>query len=283
MLAALGSVACGAGLSLGYYPELSVQLSPQESYAAFLRLARPGEALALVGTSSATAPYAAGRSVVALADTDQAYEWLFAPGPRRWLLLRSETLGGLNSRYRARVGNGNLPILDAHSSETLLASNRLDPGEKNENPLSRFLLERPPEPMHPLNGNLGDQLDVLGWDVTDLDGKPVRAIRPGRHYSFSLYFRVVARISGSWETFVHIDGFQRRYNGDHPTLDGRYPFSLWNVGDLVADRHEITLEPNFAPGSYRVYVGLYAGSRRLPVRRGSGSEDRLDAGTIIVE
>jgi hypothetical protein len=137
--------------------------------------------------------------------------------------------------------------------------------------------------MRPLDANLGDQLDVLGWDITDLDGRLARAIRPGRRYEFSLYYRVTGRISGSWETFVHVDGFQRRYNADHPTLDGRYPFALWNVGDLIADRHELVLEPNFTPGKYRVYVGLYSGSRRLPVRRGSHSEDRLDAGEIVVE
>jgi 4-amino-4-deoxy-L-arabinose transferase-like glycosyltransferase len=282
-LAASGAIACGAALSVGFYPEVAVHLSPQESYAAFLRLSKPGEPLALLGTSSATAPYAAGRSVVALGGTEQAYEWLFTPGPRRWLLLRSESLAGLNSRYRGRKGAGNLPILDAHSSEILLASNELRPGEKNENPLERYLLASAPQPMRPLDANLGDQLDVLGWDITDLDGRLARAIRPGRRYQFSLYFRVTARISGSWETFIHIDGFQRRYNGDHPTLDGRYPFALWRVGDILADRHEVVLEPNFTPGKYRVYVGLFAGSRRLPVRRGAHHEDRLDAGEITVE
>ncbi len=282
-LAAFGGVACGAALSVGFYPAVAMHLSPQESYAAFLRLAQPGEPLALVGTSNATAPYAAGRSVVSLGGTDQAYDWLFTPGPRRWLLLRAESLAGLNSRYRARIGRGNLPILDAHSSEILLASSELKPGEKNENPLDRYLLEHAPRPMRPLDANLGDQLDVLGWDMTDLDGGLVRAIRPGRRYLFSLYFRVTARLSGSWETFVHIDGFQRRYNGDHPTLEGRYPFALWNVGDIIVDRHEVVLEPNFTPGKYRVYVGLYAGSRRLPVRRGAHNEDRLDAGEITVE
>jgi hypothetical protein len=220
---------------------------------------------------------------VALAENEQAYEWLLAPGPRRWLLLRAEALAGLNSRYRARAHAGNLPILDAHSSEILLASNQLKPGEQNENPLARFVLDQAPRPAHPLDANLGGQLDVLGWDVTDLDGQAVRAIRPGRRFVFSLYFRVVARLSGSWETFVHIDGFQRRYNGDHPTLDGRYPFALWNVGDIIADRHEISLEPNFTPGTYHVYVGLYAGARRLEVSRGANSENRLEAGDLIVE
>ncbi len=237
-----------------------------------------------MGTSSASAPYAAGRSVVSLAGLEQAYQWLMDGTERRWLVLRADNLNGLNSRYRARSGkHENLPILDGRSSEILLASNRLLPGEKSQNPLDRYLLSSMPHPTHPLDANLGDQLDVLGWDVTDLDHEPVRAIKPGRRYEFVAYYRVVARVTGTWETFVHIDGFQRRFNADHPTLEGRYPFALWNVDDIIADRYQFALEPNFTRGVYRVYLGLYSGSKRLAVRRGDASDDRLEAGEILVE
>jgi hypothetical protein len=282
-LAALGSAAFGVALSLVYYPALAAELSPETSFAAFLRLARPGEELGIVGAASATAPYAAGRSVVSLTDVGQAATWLFTEQGRRWLMLRSDELAGLNSRYRARYSRGNLPVLDARSSEILLASNRLGAGEHNENPLARSVLDEAPHPKHVLDANLADQLDVLGWDVLDLDGHPVNGIAPGHRYEFVLYFHVVNRVAGSWETFVHIDGFQRRFNGDHPTLDGRYPFALWNVGDFIADRHEIRLEPNFTHGAYRLFVGLYSGARRLPVRRGAQDDNRIDAGEILVE
>jgi 4-amino-4-deoxy-L-arabinose transferase-like glycosyltransferase len=282
-LAALGSVACGAALSLRYYPALASQLSPEESFDAFLRIARPGEELALIGAGAATAPYTAGRSVVMLDDTDKAEAWLFAPGARRWLMVRADALGGLNSRYRSLFHAGNLPILDARSSEILLASNQLRPGETNENPLEPYVLDRAPRPGHPLDANLGDVLDVLGWDVMDLDGHPVPSIAPGRRYQFVLYFHVMSRITSTWETFVHIDGFQRRFNGDHPMLEGHYPFALWNAGDFVADRHEIRLEPNFTHGTYQVFVGLYSGARRLAVRRGRQDDDRIVAGDLLVE
>jgi 4-amino-4-deoxy-L-arabinose transferase-like glycosyltransferase len=282
-LAALGSVAFGSALSLVYYPALAAQLSPEQSFDAFVRLARPGEELGVVGAGSATAPYAAGRSVVGLEDTNKATSWLFATQERRWLMLRSDELGGINSRYRAHLQRGNLPILDARSSEILLASNQLRAGEKNQNPLEEIVRDVAPHPSHPLDANLGDQLDVVGWDMTDLDGHPVSRVVPGRRYEFVIYFHVVNRIIGAWETFVHIDGFQRRFNGDHPTLGGRYPFALWNVGDYIVDRHEIRLEPNFTHGSYRVFFGLYLGARRLPVRRGPHDDDRIDAGELLVE
>jgi 4-amino-4-deoxy-L-arabinose transferase-like glycosyltransferase len=282
-LAALGCALGATGLSIGYYPALVAQLSPEGTFDAFRRLAAPGEELGLLGTSSASAPYAVGRPVVPLNGAEGAFDWLFQTSARRWLVLKADTLNGLNSRYRAGGKNANLPILDGRSSEVLLASNRLLPGEHNQNPLDRYLLDRPPRPTHPLDACLGDQIDVLGWDVTNLDGAPVRSVVPARRYEFVIYYRVVARIVGSWETFVHIDGFQRRFNADHPTVDGHYPFSLWNVGDLIADRHELTLEPNFTRGRYQVYFGLYSASRRLPVTRGTATDDRVHGGDLEVD
>jgi 4-amino-4-deoxy-L-arabinose transferase-like glycosyltransferase len=283
-LAAVGLVACGSGLSFGYYPALAAQLSPQQTFDAFLRLARPGEPLGMLGGSSTTAPYTAGRSVESFDDGEAAYRWLMQPGQRRWLVMRADSLASLNSRHRARTDpRQNLPVLEAHSSEILLASNRLLPGETNQNPLDRYLLAADPRPRHVLDANLGEQLDVLGWDVTDLDGQPVDAVRVGRRFEFVIYYRVTARVTGSWQTFVHIDGFQRRFNADHETLGGRYPFSFWKVGDVVADRHTFVLEPNFGAGTYRVFFGLYSGSRRMPVRRGENTDDRIAAGAITIE
>jgi 4-amino-4-deoxy-L-arabinose transferase-like glycosyltransferase len=282
-LGALGVILLGTSLSLVYYPALADQLSPQESYEAFRRFAKPGEPLGTIGASSSLATYYAGRGVVSFRGQEEAYRWLLEPGGRRFLVLRADDLAGLNSRYRARVsGKSNLPVLDAHSSEILLVSNQLRPGERSDNPLDAYLLREAPRPTRQLDANLGEKLDVLGWDVTDLDDRPVRDVVPSRRYRFVIYYRVVARISGAWETFVHIDGFQRRFNGDHKTLDGRYAFALWQVGDFIADRHEIELEPNFTPGTYQVYFGLYSGSRRLAVKRGAHHEDRVQGGPLVV-
>jgi 4-amino-4-deoxy-L-arabinose transferase-like glycosyltransferase len=282
-LGAVGMILFGASLSLVYYPALADQLSPQESYEAFRRFAKPGEPLGIIGPSSSLSTYYAGRGVVSFRGQEEAYRWLLEPGGRRFLVLRADGLAGLNARFRAQVSRkSNLPVLDAYSSEILLVSNQLRPGERSDNPLDAYLLVTEPRPTRKIDANLGDQLDVLGWDVTDLDDKPVRDVVPRRRYRFVIYYRVVARISGTWETFVHIDGFQRRFNGDHKTLEGRYAFALWQVGDIIADRHEIELEPNFSPGTYQVYFGLYSGSRRLPVKRGSHHEDRVQGGPLVV-
>jgi len=275
-------VGFGLVLSLGYYPALMARISPKQVFEVYARESKPGEALGMLGANSATATYYAGRTVPSFDTAAHAFEWLTAVPERRWLVIRRSDLGMMNMLFR---GHGappqNLPVLDARSSESLLVSNELG-RERNENPLDPFLLSLPPHPSHPLDANLGDKLDVLGWDVLDEKEKPASEIEPARSYTFVIYYRVIAPISGSWDTFVHIDGFQRRFNADHPTLEGKYPFNLWRVGDLVADRFNFELEPNFGAGKYEVYFGLYSGNRRLEVRRGRGTENRLEAGTLDV-
>ncbi len=273
--------AFGLGLSLVYYPRLFLQISPKQVFEAYRRDAKAGEALGMLGAGSASAGYYAGRAVPSFDTGARAFEWLTAAPERRWLVIRQGDLPLLNSLYRGRQTSHNLPVLDARSSEVLLVSNQLGDA-RNDNPLSTFVLEQAPQPTHLLDANLDDKLDVLGWDTLAADGRAVTSVEAGHHYTFVIYYRVVQPITGAWDTFIHIDGFQRRYNGDHPTVNGKYPFALWQPGDWIADRHELSLEPNFGAGEYRVYFGLYSGNRRLEVRRGRAEENRLDAGLLQV-
>ena len=90
-------------------------------------------------------------------------------------------------------------------------------------------------------------------------------------------------IGHDWnKAFLHIDGFQRRYNGDHSVLEGKYAMNLWQVGDVVVDDHEFQLEPNFTPGDYGVYFGFFSGETRFRVSRGENHENRVMGGTLHV-
>ncbi len=45
-------------------------------------------------------------------------------------------------------------------------------------------------------------------------------------------------------------------------LGGRYPTALWSAGELVRDRHTLSLPATLLPGRYRLIVGLYDASTR---------------------
>lgn len=276
--------ALGLVASLGFYPALARQLAPKAIFDRYHELARSGEPLGLLGDEGVAARYQGSARAKRLVGADAAFDWLRAGGdaaPRRWLLLRKAELAPLNALFRSGYAR-NLPILDARSSEVFLASNRLARGERDENPLAPLVLDALPELDHPLQAVLGEELEVLGWSLRSPSGAREDSLTPATRYRLVIYYRVLRKLSGSWKTFVHLDGFQRRFNADHELLDGKYPLELWRPGDVIADATDVLLEPNFSQGDYRLYFGLYAGSRRLTVSRGPAQDDRIVAGTLQV-
>jgi hypothetical protein len=284
-------VLAGLTLSVGYYPALASQLSPKEVFEAYARTRKGTEPLALLGVAGRSAAYYTGGDAKLMGDVPMAFDWLMSSDERRFLAARSDDLAKLNSLYRAKMRNEpgvtpdhNLPVLDAHSSQIALVSNRLGPGEMNDSPFAKWLSASPPTTAHPLEANLDDVLMALGWDVYDArDEAPATLVTAGRPYVMHLYFRVTAPITVQWKSFIHIDGQGRRFNGDHEVFDGKVPMNLWNVGDVVTDRYRFELEPNFTPGTYQLYYGLFQGEKRLPVKSGRHHENRIDGGPFRVQ
>lgn len=284
-LGVLGLAGFGLALSLGYYPALAAQLSPRDVFESFRQRSHAGEQLAVLGQASKVAPYYAGAPVETPSSPRLAFDWLLeAKEQRRWLLLGSKDLAQLNSLFRQRSQPAqNLPILDAASSEVLLASNLLAAGEHNDNPIDAWISHESPQPERPLDVDLSGQLRCIGWALTLPDGQRVTRVSTGQPYDFRIYWQVLQPISSNWRTFIHIDGKGRRFNGDHDTLEGKYPFKYWLTGDFVTDVYRFQLEPHFAGATYQVYFGLFIGDRRLAVRSGKHTEDRIIAGSLVVD
>ena len=271
----------GGAQGFWYYPALAAQVSPKEAFESYARLAHPGEPLALCTVRSRAAGYYAHGEVESFTDAGHAFSWLTArDDQRRWLLVKADDLPRLNELFRS-VHHKNLPILDGRSSQILLASNQLG-DHPNESWLAKLVLDDPPKPAHALDASFEDQLDAIGWEVADKRGRLVDGVVPARSYHLRVYYRVEKPITGTWKAFVHIDGFQRRYNGDHTVLDGKYAMSLWRPGDVLVDDLPFQLEPNFTQGDYTVYFGFFAGDRRFKVTHGPQQDNRVVAGVIHV-
>ncbi|MFW5740672.1 MAG: ArnT family glycosyltransferase [Myxococcota bacterium] len=278
-----GGAVAGAILSVAYYPALASQLSPKEVFEAYAKRSQSDEPLALLGVNSRTASYYAGGSIESFRDVNGALRWLLEGDERKWLAVHHDDLARLNSTYRAKTRLGrNIPILDAQSSQILLASNQLAEGEENHNPLDAIVLRERPQPSHPLDVEMQGQLKALGWDIVDPEGRVVDSVIAGKQYRLRLYYEVIGRITRDWKSFIHIDGHRRRFNGDHDPMGGDYPMTLWQVGDILVDDYPVRLEPNFTPGGYMLYYGFFVGNTRLKVTRGKHHEDRIEGGTIQV-
>ena len=129
-----------------------------------------------------------------------------------------------------------------------------------------------------------DKLEVIGIDLLDERGRFADSIAPGRTYHLKTYYKVLAPVTTEWEAFIHIDGFKRRHNGDHKILSGKYPFSLWLKDDIIEDEYEFALEPNFSPGAYSIFIGLFSGETRMKVKSGPNDGDnRINGGALRVQ
>jgi hypothetical protein len=279
---ALAFCSAGAVLSFVFFPGVLNQLSPQSVVERYRELSRPGEPLGMLGLSQTAASYMVGRQVPTFPSEVAAFRWL-SDEQRRWLVIRAGDLPQLNFRYRDWVSpRKNLPVLDGQSSSILLVSNQHRPGEPQESPLRGWILDRRPHPTRPVQAELEDKLRALGWDLTTSDGRPVDSIRAGRSYWLVLYWEVLSPILPAWKTFVHIDGFQRRFNADHDTLQGKYPLHMLLPGDFFADRHRFSVDLTFAPGRYHLYYGMFRDSRRLKVVSGKHNDDRIEGGAFVI-
>ncbi len=282
----LGGGVAGFILCFWYYPALANQLSPKDVFEAYRR-ACPNAPLALLGVGGRTSAYYAGGLPESFNDATSAYRWLSAGGTqRRCLALKAEELPKLNQLWRQRPEEprANVPVVDAKSSQILLAASTLGANEKNENPLSQYVLQAPPHPWRRIEANLEDKIEVLGIDLVDDSERLVESVTAGREYHLRTYYKVLAPVTTEWEAFVHIDGYHRRHNGDHKPLGGKYPMSLWLPGDILVDDSDFKLEPNFTPGTYDIYFGLFVGDTRLKVIKGpNDGENRINGGELRVQ
>lgn len=271
----------GFVLSFGYYPALASQLSPREVFDTYREFARQGDELGMIGSSSGTAGYYTGGGTRVFGNVREATEWLLEQTEvRRYLVVSQGELGKLNSRYRSAVSPArNLPVVDARSSEIVLASNRLDGA--NQNPLDDIVLSERPTPAHDKGGVYADELTCMGWEIVDQKGKVVDILYQTLAYKFRTFYHVEKKVTGTWKGFIHLDSSER-INLDHDLTADKYPSSLWNPGDYIIDEHEFTVPRGQTRGRYSVNFGLFQGSRRKEVTAGVHQDNRLSVGEIEI-
>ncbi len=113
-----------------------------------------------------------------------------------------------------------------------------------------------PQPQHPVNQTLGGQITLLGYDI-DQTATP-NPQNPSSSLALKLYWRADTAPAADYTTFVHLRdaGGQIVAQQDQPPAAGRYPTSLWDSGEAIADDLVLPLD-RLLPGEYTPVVGLY--------------------------
>jgi len=135
---------------------------------------------------------------------------------------------------------------------------------------------------NPLQVDLGNQVDLIGYDLGTSEA------RPGEAIALTLYWEASQDLDQDYTVFTHVIDYEDHVwaQKDSQPLGGNYPTSFWDAGDVVCDPYEITLPMDVPAGHYGLEVGLYLAStgERLSVldEKGEIQENRVLLETVTV-
>ncbi|MCP4357703.1 MAG: hypothetical protein GY796_06775, partial [Chloroflexi bacterium] len=124
------------------------------------------------------------------------------------------------------------------------------------------LTQQQTNPQITINQPFGDPhtLTLLGYDLTDDNQNPISNLQsPISNLHLTLYWQSESVLSADYTTFVHLRNTagENVAQKDQPPLNGAYPTSLWNPGEIIADEIVVSLSDELSPGEYELVVGLY--------------------------
>lgn len=134
--------------------------------------------------------------------------------------------------------------------------------------------------VHPLEVDLGAKVRLLGYRIES-------GFRPGDGIHLTLFWQALEEMDKDYTVFTHLTDAQGRIWGqkDNPPVDGFYPTTGWEAGEIVRDQYDIPISPDAPPGEYQIEVGMYLRETggRLPVLDGEGQilGDKISLNTVI--
>ncbi|MEA3459478.1 MAG: hypothetical protein U9R11_02185, partial [Chloroflexota bacterium] len=118
-----------------------------------------------------------------------------------------------------------------------------------------------------LEVDFGGEVTLLGCDFS------AEEIKEGQGLAVTLYWRAQRRMQTSYKVTVQAltEDMWLIGQDDSVPVDWTYPTTAWAPGEVVADEHELRMEPGAKPGRYGVIVALYeehTGQRLIALQDG---------------
>ena len=117
-----------------------------------------------------------------------------------------------------------------------------------------------------LQAHVGDQFILANYAL--------QADRASNRAHLTLYWQCAAPSGGDYTVFVHLLDASGNIvaQRDAPPRDGKYPTSIWDVGEIVKDEYDLPI-PADARGPFSLAIGMYSPltQKRLPI----GNSDYL--------
>lgn len=201
----------------------------------------------------------------------------------------------------ARTANqGNYPTIFGQSQ---LATHILGRGDERLGPdfsiLQTGVTPQTLKLQHPLPTDFGNELRLLGFNLGTvktanqlyLPADPIQnnlpTFKAGQILGLSVYWQTLAAPTHDYIIFIHLVPLgqpdTKVAQRDTQPLQGVFPTSHWQVGQLVTDEPNLPLPSNLAPGQYQILLGLYQPDQAFTPLTLSDGQNVLTLATITIE
>jgi 4-amino-4-deoxy-L-arabinose transferase-like glycosyltransferase len=105
---------------------------------------------------------------------------------------------------------------------------------------------------HFLEADLGGKVRLLGYSIES-------GLQPGDNIHLTLFWQCLEEMKQSYTVFNHLvdAGDNVVAQKDNPPMDGFYPTTKWEVGEIVRDQYDLVIPSDVPSGEYRLNVGMY--------------------------
>jgi hypothetical protein len=135
------------------------------------------------------------------------------------------------------------------------------------------------QPANPLQANFDNKMELRGYDVSQSE----------QELTVTLYWQALAPLPLDYTVFVHLigpDGQKVAQHDGQPWWEVSLPTSTWQPGEILQDKHILSLPPNLPSGDYHLNIGVYYWQtlERLPVmERGAPVKDFVELGSVTIQ
>ncbi len=134
------------------------------------------------------------------------------------------------------------------------------------------------DPQVVINQSFGDgpNLTLLGYDQSPIANNQL---------PITLYWRSESPLPADYTTFVHVRNRagENVAQKDQRPLNGAYPTSLWDSGEIISDEILIPLPEGLSNGDYEMVVGLYDLQTQIRLNLTNSQENELNLTRLIAK
>ncbi|MDH4136096.1 MAG: hypothetical protein OEW09_05175, partial [Anaerolineae bacterium] len=135
----------------------------------------------------------------------------------------------------------------------------------------------------PFDSAQDKQVSLTGYKIDKTE------VKAGETIQVALYWRAQKKMEEDHTVFVHLVDEEGTIWGQHDSqpVNGYYPTSFWDQGEVVKDEHTFVVGEDTPPGKYWIEVGMYrlADGQRLTLvdQNGQVLDDKALLSEIVVK